>query len=293
MRKRLYFLFVLLALTFAASAHASSTSTRPAIRIGLTPVFLDDQSAFLNIWRIYLESHLARPVVFTQRGSYREILELLRDGKLDFAWLCGYPYVRNKNHIRLVAIPLYRGEPLYHSYLIVPASDTKTLSLAGLSGKVFAFSDPDSNSGHLYPEYLLAQKNETPASFFSKSFYTWSHRKVVEAIASKLAQGGAVDGYVWDTLSRTHPELTSKTRIVTESPQFGFPPIVASRSVSKRDMKAFQTVLFRMEEDDEGAALLDKLNLNGFVYGNEILYTSIADMSQFVEKKRLHASSRH
>ncbi len=286
-------LFLLLAISFTTATHAGTPPTKPTIRIGLTPVFLDDQSAFLNTWRIYLERHLARPVEFTQRGSYREILELLRDGKLDFAWLCGYPYVRNKKHFRLVALPLYRGEPLYHSYLIVPASDTKTHSLADLSGKVFAFSDPDSNSGHLYPEYLLARKNQTPTTFFAKSFYTWSHRKVVEAVAVGLAQGGAVDGYVWDTLSRTHPKLTSKTRIVTESPQFGFPPIVASRSVSKRDMKALQSVLFSMMESDEGASLLDKLNINGFVYGTDILFASIENMSRFVEKQRPHASQGH
>jgi phosphonate transport system substrate-binding protein len=291
--KAFHFLFLILALLVSTAPHAATPPAKPAIRIGLTPVFLDDQSAFLNTWRIYLERHLERPVAFTQRGSYREILELLHDGKLDFAWLCGYPYVRNRNHFHLVAVPLYRGEPRYHSYLIVPAADTQTLSLNDLSGKVFAFSDPDSNSGHLYPEYLLAQQNLLPSTFFAKSFYTWSHRKVVEAVGSGLAQGGAVDGYVWDTLSRTHPELTSQTRIVTESPQFGFPPIVASRSVSKRDTASLQKVLLSMGNDVEGVYLLDRLNINGFVYGNEDLYKSIADMSRFVEKKRLNASQGH
>jgi phosphonate transport system substrate-binding protein len=293
MRKFSYFLLLLLGLAFATSAQAGTPPAKPAaMRIGLTPVILDDQAAFLNAWRVYLERHLGRPVIFTQRGTYREILELLREGKLDFAWLCGYPYVRNKDQFRLVAVPLYHGEPLYHSYLIVPSSDKKTLSLAGLSGKVFAFSDPDSNSGYLYPEYLLAQNNQTPTSFFFRSFFTWSHREVVEAVASGLAHGGAVDSYVWDTLSRTHPELTSRTRIVSESPQFAFPPIVASPSVSMSDLKTFQNVLFSMEEDDEGAALLDKLNLNGFVYGNASLYANIADMSRFVERKRINAASQ-
>ena len=290
MRKLSCFLLLLAGLAFAASAQAGSPPAKPVIRIGLTPVILDDQAAFLSAWRAYLEHHLGRPVIFTQRGTYREILELMHEEKLDFAWLCGYPYVRNKNQFRLVALPLYHGEPLYHSYLIVPASDTKTLSLAGLSGKVFAFSDPNSNSGYLYPEYLLAQKNLTPASFFFRSFFTWSHREVVEAVASGLAHGGAVDSYVWDTLSRTHPELTSKTRIVSESPQFAFPPIVASRSVSTSDLKAFQSVLFSMEENAEGASLLDKLNLNGFIYGNASLYANIADMSRFVERKRINAA---
>lgn len=288
--RKLYFLLLLLGLAFATSAQAGSPSAKTALHIGLTPVILDDQAAFLNSWRVYLERHLGRPVIFTQRGTYREMLELLREGKLDFAWLCGYPYVRNKDQFRLVAVPLYHGEPLYHSYLIVPASDKKTQALAGLSGKVFAFSDPDSNSGYLYPEYLLAQKNLTPASFFSRSFFTWSHREVVEAVASGLADGGAVDSYVWDTLSKTHPELTSRTRIVTESPQFAFPPIIASLTVSISDVKAFQTVLFSMEANDEGASLLGKLNLNGFIYGNARLYANIADMSRFVERKRINAA---
>lgn len=283
----------LLLLVLAPLAQAADKAQPAPVRIGLTPVFLDDQAAFLEKWRTFLQLRLKRPVNFVQRGSYREIVDLLRDGKLEFAWLCGYPYVRGRNQFRLVAVPLYRGEPLYHSYLIVPASDSKSHSLTELRGKVFAFSDPDSNSGHLYPEYLLAKQGLQPASFFAKGFFTWSHRKVVEAVASGLAQGGAVDGYVWDTLSRTHPELTSRTRIVNESPQFGFPPIVSSRSVSKRDIAALQQVLFGMVHDDEGTYLLDQLNLGGFVYGNDRLYDDIADMSRFVEEQKLNASQGH
>ncbi len=290
MPKILRFLLLLIALLITTGSHAVTQPRMPAVRIGLTPVFLDDQATFLNKWKDYLERKLGRPVVFTQRGSYREILDLLRDGKLDFAWLCGYPYVREKIHLRLVAVPLYRGEPYYHSYLIVPASDTQTRSLSDLSGKVFAFSDPDSNSGYLYPEYLLAKQGSESASFFLKTFYTWSHRKVVEAVALGIVQGGSVDGYVWDTLSRIHPELTSATRIVKQSPQFGFPPIVASVSVSKRDIAALQEVLFNMPRDSEGVHLLERLNINGFVNGNEHLYDSIADMSRFVERRHINAS---
>ena len=287
--KLLATLLLLLAVVANAST-AKQTSPPLPLRIGLTPVFLDDQAAFLNKWRDYLQHKLARPVIFLQRGSYREVADLLRDGKLEFAWLCGYPYIRNKNSFHLVAVPLYHDEPLYHSYLIVPASDTRTHSLDDLRGKVFAFSDPDSNSGYLYTEYQLAKQGFQPASYFTKSFYTWSHRKVVQAIASGLAQGGSVDGYVWDTLAKTHPELTSRTRVVAESPQFGFPPIVASRSVSKHDIAALQKVLTHMADDKEGAFLLDKFNLNGFVPGNPHLFDSIADMHHFMENKRTHAA---
>lgn len=209
---------------------------------------------------------------------------------MEFAWICGYPYIRNINHFRLVAVPLYHNEPLYHSYLIAHASDINTKSLDNLRGKVFAFSDPDSNSGYLYTEYLLAKQDILPATYFSKSFYTWSHRKVVEAVASGLAQGGAVDSYVWYTLSKTHPELTSRTRVVSESPKFGFPPMVASISVSRHDIAALQSVLIQMAQDKEGSTLLESLNLNGFVTGNPRLFDGIADMYHFVEKKRINVA---
>ncbi len=293
MSKGLRFLLFVMVLFAAADTYAGTHPRMPAMRIGLTPVFLDDQAAFLHKWKDYLERKLGRPVIFTQRGNYREILDLLRDEKLDFAWLCGYPYVREKVHLRLVAVPLYRGEPYYHSYLIVPASDTKTRSLSDLSGKVFAFSDPDSNSGHLYAEYLLAEQGTESTSFFLRTFYTWSHLKVVEAVAAGVVQGGSVDGYVWETLSKKHPELTSGTRVVSQSPQFGFPPIVASTSVLKRDIASLQGVLFDMTQDTEGTYLLDRLNIDGFVSGNEHLYDSIADMSRFVEKRRINASQGH
>ena len=286
-------IFLLLSLPYACALHATELPAKQPIRIGLTPVFLDDRATFVNEWRDYLQRSLGKPVTFVQRGSYREIVDMLREEKLDFAWLCGGPFVRNKKNLRLVAVPLYLRKPLYQSYLIVPNSDKQTQSLADLYQKIFAFSDPDSNSGHLYTEYLLAKRGKNPSSYFTKSFFTWSHRKVVEAVASGLAQGGAVDGYVWDTLALSHPELTSKTRVVAKSPQFGHPPFVSGAAASKQDIAAIQQVLLNMVNDEEGGRLLKRLNLDGFVYGNGRLFDSIEEMVRFVEKSRNDAPQKH
>jgi phosphonate transport system substrate-binding protein len=254
-----------------------------ALRMGLTPVFLDNQVAFLNQWRGYLQARLRRPVQFVQRGSYRDIVALLLQGQLDFAWLCGYPFVRNARHLDLLAVPLYRGEPLYRSYLIVPAADGATSALLDLRGRVFAYSDPDSNSGHLFPLYSLLKMRESPGTFFARTFFTWGHRKVVDAVGVGLAQGGAVDGYVWDTLALLHPQLTARTRIVERSPPFGFPPLVARSSVVRSDFDAMQAVLLGMTADGEGRALLKRLNLDGFIPGASELFDGVREMSRLVD----------
>ena len=240
---------------------------------GTTPVILDEQAEFLERWRIYLETRLRRPVRFVQRGSYREILVMLVGGKLDCAWLCGYPYVRMMDRLDLVAVPVHAGRPLYRSYLIVPALDHATRSILDLRGKVFAFSDPDSNSGWLVPQVELKRAGVDTSAFFKKSIYTWGHRRVIEAVAAGLTQGGAVDGYIWDSLSRLHPELTGATRVAWRSPEYGFPPIVARRGAE--GMKALCHALLDMTRTPPGQALLARLNLDGFVPGDPSLFADI------------------
>jgi len=278
LRRRKFLLLSMAALALRANAQDA------AVRFGLTPVFLDDHAGLLKAWRAYLESRLGRPVQFVQRGTYREISDMLRRDKLDFAWICGYPFVRWRRWLRLLAVPLYRGQPLYRAYLIVPATDTTTRSILDLRGKVFAFSDPDSNSGYLYANYRLAQADERPAGFFSKSFFTWAHRKVVEAVAAVLAQGGSVDGYVWDTLEKFSPELTSRTRVADRSPEFGFPPLVARASVTHAEFDAMSRVLLGMASDGEGQDLLNRLNLDGFTPGSDGLFEDIDRMMRAVDR---------
>jgi phosphonate transport system substrate-binding protein len=275
--------FLTQAAALAALPAAPVRAETPPVRIGLTPVFLDDQVSFLGRWREWLEHRLQRPVTFVQRGNYREIVDLVLGNKLDFAWICGYPYVRHRRELRLVAVPLWRGQPLYQSYLIVPADDRRTRSIRDLRGRIFAYSDPDSNSGYLYPRYLLTTLGENPATFFSRTFFTWAHRKVVEVVGVALAEAGAVDGYVWEALAESHPQLTGATRIVERSPLLGHPPIVARPDIAAADLERFRAALVTMAEDGPGAELLAQLHLDGFVPGSPALFDDIARMARAVK----------
>jgi len=247
----------------------------PHIVFGITPVILDEQAQFIASWQRYLEAHLGMPVRFVRRGNYREILALLLDGQLDFAWLCGYPYVRQRSRLALTATPVYQGAPLYRSYLIVGNEDQTTRTIADLHGKVFAYSDPDSNSGWLTPQVELKRLGQTSAQFFSKAFFTWSHRKVIESVDAGLAHGGSVDGYIWDALAKLHPERVRSTRVAWRSAFSGFPPVVAGPGAASGLRFRMRKVLLGMQHDMEGRSLLARLNLDGFDSTSESLYDSI------------------
>ena len=255
----------------------AKASLKP-FRVGLTPAFVHDEYSLMEEWRHYLESKLGRSVEFIQRDSYRETMDLLHQEKLEFAWLCDYPFVYLKNTVRLLAVPVNGGKPTYRSYLIVASDDTAHRNLQDLKGSVFAFSDPFSNTGYLVPRYQIQRLGQDPKTFFLKTFFTWSHRKAIAAVAAGLARGAAVDSFVWDTLARFKPELTAKTRIIDRSPEFGFPPFVAQRTVSQADFQAMQAVLLGMEKDPIGKPMLDRLNLDGFVVGNRRMYDAVEKM---------------
>ena len=278
MRKALLFYLYAALLALVATSASCADQSAPPIRFGITPAIVHDQYGVLDDWRVYLERKLQHKVEFVSRDSYRDTIDLLKQKKIDFAWVSTYPYVylAQQRYARLLVTPLYRGRPYYCAYFIVPASDTQTTSLLQLEGKVFAFADLYSNTGYLVPRNALRQAGKDENRFFRKTFFTWSHRKVAVAVAEGLADGGSIDSFVWDTLSVIQPELTRQTRIFAKSGDYGFPPIVSSMAIGRQDSAAMRNALIGMGKDQEGSALLKKLNIDGFIPGEPRLYDDVA-----------------
>jgi phosphonate transport system substrate-binding protein len=248
----------------------------PALRFGLTPVFLTSDLELLSRLQGYLEQACGRPVELVQRRTYQEITALLISGQLEAAWICGYPYVANRDRLELVAVPLWRGEPLYRSYILV-AADRQGGRFEDLEGDIHAFSDPDSNSGFLVTRSLLAERRLNPDQFFRKHFFTYGHRNVVRAVATGLADSGSVDGYVWEVMTELEPALTDATRVLLQSPPLGFPPIAAARQLAASEaVLSLQQALLTMGGDPLGQSVLAMLRLDAFVVGYDQLFDGIA-----------------
>lgn len=253
------------------------------LRIGLTPVILADQVAFLARWGRYLSSRVGIDVEFVARESYQSILDLLFSGQIDAAWICGYPFVRFESELTLLAVPLYQGQPFYQSYLIRPKTPAPEVQgWADLKGRVLAYSDPLSNSGWLVAQAQLS-KAGVPTRELKRSFFTHGHRNVAEAVAARLAQAGSIDGYVWETMRVQGMSAIAKTEVIWKSEPFGFPPLVARKGHEHPQMEALRQALLRMGDDKVGRDLLTSLNLSGFTTGQVSLFDSIRRQAQQVQ----------
>ena len=252
------------------------------IRLGLTAVILADQAAFLARWSAYLAKRTGTRVEFAVRDAYQDILDLMFANELDAAWICGYPYVRYQHRLRLLAVPVYRGEPRYQSYLIRPAgTEGEVRGWSDLRGKVFAYSDPLSNSGWLVAQGQFAGANMT-AGDLKRTFFAHGHRNVAEAVAAHLADAGSIDGYVWETMRQQGMKAALQTEVVWKSALHGFPPLVALAGPRAHKIDQLQQTLLDMGASDDGRLLLKALNLDGFIAGTPAIFDSIRKLARSV-----------
>jgi phosphonate transport system substrate-binding protein len=245
-------------------------------RFALTPVFLDNDAAVISALRDALAAAMGQEIELVQRRTYQEITGALLDGSVDAAWTCGYPFLQHRSELSLLGVPVWRGAPLYQSYLIVAADDAAS-GLADLRGGAHAFSDPDSNSGYLVTASDLARMGETPDRFFSRAIFTYGHRNVVRAVAGGLTRSGSVDGYVWEVLSSVEPDLTARTRIIARSEKLGFPPFVARTDrMAEAGVMDCAVALQGLDQTDQGQAVLRLLYLDSVTKAEPALFDGIA-----------------
>lgn len=236
---------------------------------------------FLN----YVEKKTGLEFFVFGEDNYAKINQLLKSGDVDMAFVCSGPYVDGKEEfgLELIAAPEVYGEPVYYSYIIV-AADSPIKDFSELKGRVFAFTDPLSNTGKLVPTYMLAQMNERPETFFSKYIYTNSHDASIKAVADKKVDGASVDSLIWDYLEKMRPELTAKTKIIRKSPPYASPPLVARPGLPPQIKEKVAEVFLSAHLDAEGRDLLRRMMIDKFAPGDDKNYDSIREIKEWLNQ---------
>ena len=231
----------------------------------------------------YISNHIGKRSKLIQRKTYEEINELFGKGEIDLAFVCSGPYATEKDKygFELLATPLVKGNHFYRAYLIVN-EDSDFRSLEDLKDRVFAFTDPQSNTGKLVPAYWLAQIGAQSDSFFAKTIYTYSHDNSILAVARGLVDAASVDGLIWEYYNSKNPTFTSKTRIIRKSMPYGIPPVVVHKDADPELKDRMRHFLLSMHQDPEGQKILDELMIDRFIEPREEWYQTIRSMKQNV-----------
>jgi len=175
---------------------ACQTVANEKLRIGLIPS--EDSQAMIESSKQVLsslEDKLGMPVEPFVATDYNGIIEALRAGKLDVAYLGPFSYVLATSVADVdafaVAVTKKTGQSAYKS-LILARKDSGIHQLSDLKDHTFAFVDPSSASGHLFPKAGLEQAGFDPAKLFSRVIFSGSHDASILAVANGKVDAAAV-----------------------------------------------------------------------------------------------------
>ena len=270
------------------SAERPAKPAQAAVRIAVAPVISHRENfRFYAPMMDYLAQRLDRPVEFLQRPTYSEINDLLRYDLADLAFVCTRAYVQGQKEfgMQFLVAPQVMGKVTYHSLLIVPA-DSEARSLADLRGKRFAFSDPLSSSGWLYPTYLLALKGERQKTFFKSTIFTHSHDNTIRAVADGLTDGGVVHSLVYDRMVGRSPELVRRVRVIGKSPAWGNPPVVVNPRIDPSLRDSLLRLFLAMDQDPAAKQFLADLKIDRFVSLDDTYYQDVRAMVAHMRAQR-------
>lgn len=261
-----------------------SLQAKETIVLGLTgTVFKDDLQNFLD-WEKYLESQNNFDVKIHFTKTYAQMNALIKDNKVDVAYVCNSSYTKlNKEKTgKLLAIPIVDGSDKYYSYIIAK-KEMKAESILNFKGKIFAFTDPDSNSGTIAPQYFLYNNGVDIKTFFSSSIYTYEHGESIKAVVDGFVDGASVDSIVYSRFGEKYPIDIKKIKVIQKLGPFINSPIVVRSGIPQKQFSALQHSFSIMHLDPYGKTILKKLSLDRFDIPTDQDFSNVAKMVEVIE----------
>jgi phosphonate transport system substrate-binding protein len=183
--------------TFSGMAHAEGTCPNDGVvRFGVEP--FESASRLLPVYTDLAKmigDKLGCKVELYVATSYNAEIEAMRNDKLEFGEFGPLGYVLAHQVAHAEAVATFAGEngkpaTYYASIVTWPGSGIKTL--ADTSGRSFAYADPASTSGHLFPAFGL-RKNGVDPDNGVKGIYAGSHTASFEALRNHKVDAGELN----------------------------------------------------------------------------------------------------
>lgn len=276
------FRFAVLPLAFTA-ALLPTAQAQDALTVGLIPS--EDSQAMIKSSQLVLDQlqeRLGMPVKPFVATDYNGVIEALRAGKLDVAYLGPFSYVlANKvagADAFAVAVTKKTGTSAYHS-LIIARKDSGIRSLDDLKGHTFAFVDPSSASGHLFPKAGLEQSGHDPKTLFSRVIFSGSHDASILAVANRKVDAAAVADRILAGAISSGQVKQDDLQVVWKSDDIPESPMVWRKNLDAELQKKLVAAFASIKDVPWG----DQGLLNGFQPTDDAAYNVVRDTAKVLD----------
>jgi phosphate/phosphite/phosphonate ABC transporter binding protein len=242
------------------------------LRFGFTPVLgqTDERTEFEPLTS-YLSDVIGQKVVLYVAKNYGDLRTQMEAGEVDIGSFSPFAYVDavRGGKIRIIAQSVIDGSATYRG-IIVARKDGGLKSLADLRGKRFAFVDPKSASGYVYPRAMLVEKGINPDSFFQETIFAGDHMKVIAAVLDRRVDAGATyDNALGIAKARGMP--SDNLVIMASTDPIPHDAIAVRIGLDGALAKKIQTALVNLDKTEAGRRVIanSKKKLSGHVVAED------------------------
>ena len=198
----------------------------------------------------YLEKHTNLSFKAHIPSDYFTVIEALGSKRADICIMnsFGYLLANQKFGAKAKLKVIRRGKDYYRGQIIAHI-DSKIETIRDIEGKKFAFTNPASTSGFLFPLKILVDNKVTPKS----TTYAKSHSGVVKMIYNKKVDAGATfysspsgDGTIRDArvlIKEKHPDVVEQIKIIEITENIPNDPFVFRKNFPENLEKKFVMAL--------------------------------------------------
>ncbi|MFY9301306.1 MAG: phosphate/phosphite/phosphonate ABC transporter substrate-binding protein [Candidatus Nitrosotenuis sp.] len=267
--------FGIFALSDSEYPASTQIPTKKTVTLAILPTTqASDIEAQANELEQFLEERTNYDVELYVPTSYAGVVEALRFGKADMAFMSAWPsYLAVQKagatlelaEIREVAIgDTMTTESYYYSYWVV-LKDSPYNTLEDLRGKRAAFPSPLSTSGYVVPMKSLVEtglvtvesgKEIDPKTYFSGVVFAGGYGQAWEALKNNKVDVSVIAGDVSEKLYR---EVRDNTRVIREQGPIPSHGVVFSKDMDPEAKQKIKNALLEMGKDDNSRQIMRKL----------------------------------
>lgn len=250
------------------------------IKVGLIPS--EDSRAMLESSQQLLdalEKNLGIKVQGFVAADYNGVIEAMRSNHVDVAYLGPFSYVLGTTVAPIEAFATAEtaksGRTFYHSQIIT-RKDSGIKEVKDLKGRTFAFVDPSSTSGHLFPKAGLMKIGFDPEKDFGRVLFTGSHDANALAVANKRVDAATIADRIFDAAVQKKLVDPAEIEVVWRSDPIPESPTCWRKNLPDELKKQIKTAFLNIKD----ITWADQGKLNRFVETNDQAYDIIRETAK-------------
>jgi len=269
MRRRLVVCFVLTILLAGLASHPVAARD---LEFGFTPVLGQAaERAEFEPLTAYLSEAIGQKVVIYVAKDYGDLRTKMEAGAVDIGSFSPLAYVdaERGGRIRIIAQSVIDGSATYRG-LIVARKDSGLKTLTDLKGKRFAFVDPKSASGYVYPRAMLVEQGINPDTFFKETIFAGDHKKVIGDVLDKVVDAGATYDNALG-IAKASGMASDDLAVIASTEPIPHDAIAVRIGLDEGLTKRIQTALVNLDKTDAGRRIIanSKKKLTGHIIARD------------------------